>query len=582
MEEIALAGAIITLIDKLVLVLHQQFLHDVAQPVKTLLPIHRLSSAMKSINTNIKNIEVADSIHVHPSDVASSSMAGEIPPEAYPISLDDHLVGIERSGEKLLHLIHSNESKELVISVFGAAGSGKTTLIHEVYKMVKMDFECHAWVPVPRSGEGLLEKICEALELSVYQGINRRERLHSYLQQKRCILIFDGIWIEDEWDRIKTLVPSSNKYSRIIISTRNRNLASYCATSHDYIHDLKSLTWTEACDLFHKKAFRDDKCPKHLVEWSEKIVKRCELLPHAIVTVGTFLSNRPHDELEFKNFHDSLEYEPRNLVCRSYLQSYHHLPPNLKSCFLYFCNFPEDRSVTRGRLVRLWIGEGFIEKKAGCKTLEQVADESNEDNFFTVLRSSHSHTRLGEKTRRLSLHDCFPIIQKKDDFSQVRTFSMFGGPMPRELLSKFKLLKVLDLENASLDHFPIEVVKLILLRYLSLRNSKIDSVPKSIKKLQNLMILDLRQTSVNTLPKEICELYELLYLLVGFRDKDKNHAAVGAEVSLGIGRLKFLEKLSLIKAINNKKGSVKDNYQSTKDDPQATQTTQTLKDKDQG
>jgi disease resistance protein RPM1 len=243
----------------------RQVLHDVAQPVKTLLPIYHLSSAMKSINTNIKNIKVADSIRVHPSDVASSSMAGEIPPEAYPISLDDHLVGIERRGEELLHLIRSNESKEVVISVFGAAGSGKTTLIHEVYKMVKVDFECHAWVPVPRSGEGLLEKICEALELPVYQGINRRERLQSYLQQKRYILILDGIWIQDEWDSIKTLVPSSNKYSRIIISTRNRNLASYCATSHDYIHDLKSLTWKEACDLFHKKAFQDDKCPKHLV-----------------------------------------------------------------------------------------------------------------------------------------------------------------------------------------------------------------------------------------------------------------------------------------------------------------------------
>ena len=128
--------------------------------------------------------------------------------------------------------------------------------------------------------------------------------------------------------------------------------------------------------------------------------------------------------------------------------------------------------------------------------------------------------------------------------------------MPSELLSKFKLLKVLDLENASLDHFPIEVVELILLRYQSLRNSKIDSVPKSIKKLQNLMILDLRQTSVNTLPKEIYELHELLYLLVGLPDTDKNHAAVGAEVSPGIGRLKLLQKLSLIKATNKKKGSI--------------------------
>ena len=191
-----------------------KFLHDAAHPVAN----HCLSSAMKAIKDKIDAIKATDAFRICPSDVASSSMAGEIPPEAYPISLDDHLVGIERRREGLLHLIRSNESKEVVISVFGAAGSGKTTFIHEVYKMVKENFECHAWVPVPRSGEGLLEKIYEALELPVYQEINRRERLHSYLQQKRYILILDGIWIEDEWDRIKTLVPRSNKYSRIIIS----------------------------------------------------------------------------------------------------------------------------------------------------------------------------------------------------------------------------------------------------------------------------------------------------------------------------------------------------------------------------
>jgi disease resistance protein RPM1 len=44
-------------------------------------------------------------------------------------------------------------------------------------------------------------------------------------------------------------------------------------------------------------------------------------------------------------------------------------------------------------------------------------------------------------------------------------------------------------------------------------------------------------------------------LLVSFQDKDKNHVAVGAEVSPGIGHLELLQKLSLIKA-NKKKGNI--------------------------
>ena len=127
--------------------------------------------------------------------------------------------------------------------------------------------------------------------------------------------------------------------------------------------------------------------------------------------------------------------------------------------------------------------------------------------------------------------------------------------MAGELFSKFKLLKVLDLEDAALEHFPKEVVKLFLLRYLSLRNTKIKSVPQSIKKLRNLIILDLRQNFIIMLPEEIRELHKLLYLLVSFQDRDKNHAAVGAEVSPGIGHLELLQMLSLIKA-NNKMGSI--------------------------
>ncbi|GMY30834.1 disease resistance protein RPM1-like [Fagus crenata] len=57
--------------------------------------------------------------------------------------------------------------------------------------------------------------------------------------------------------------------------------------------------------------------------------------------------------------------------------------------------------------------------------------------------------------------------------------------------------------------------------------------------------------------EEIRELHKLLYLLVSFQDKDKNHVAVGAEVSPGIGHLELLQNLSLIKA-NKQKGNIKE------------------------
>ncbi|XP_030964856.1 disease resistance protein RPM1-like [Quercus lobata] len=269
----------------------------------------------------------------------------------------------------------------------------------------------------------------------------------------------------------------------------------------------------------------------------------------------------------------------------------------ISSLVSYFCNFPEDYSIKCGRLIHLWVAERFIEQKR-VKTLEQVAyeyldeliqmslvqasrwdldgrvrscrvsnlvrgfilSESMKDNFFTVVR--RQHTSLGgEKICRLSLHNCSPSILQSKDLSYLRTFSLFGRDnriesLTRSFFRKFRLLTVLDLENAASHHFPEEAVKLNLLSYLSLRNTKIESVPKSIKKLRNLIILDLRKTHVTIFPMEIVELRKLIYLLVG--DRDIYQAAVGAQLSSGIGCLTMLEKLSLIKANDKNRSIVKE------------------------
>ncbi|XP_030962944.1 disease resistance protein RPM1-like [Quercus lobata] len=569
-----------------------KFLHEVAHSVKDLPALRRLSSRMADIKQKVDDIERFDTLRICPSPVAlSSTTAGEVSETYNSFSRNDHhvLVGIQRRVGALLDRVLRGDQPRDVISVIGDPGSGKSTVIHEVFEMVKNSFECNAWFSVFPSSKDFLEKLCQELELPSDPGRPNKKSLQFHLQQKRYILVFDGIWSEYQWRSIKELLPCNIKQgSKIIISTRNRNLASICTSSHDYIYDLNlnPLTWEEAWELFCTKVFQGDKCPDHLVDWCEKIVIRCEKSPHAIVAVANFLSNKPRIGTGFKNVLDSLECEPGHPVSLScykiFSQSYYHLLPNLKSCFLHFRNFPEGHSVTRGRLICQWIGCGFIEKRE-CTTLEQVAYEyldelvqmsmvcvtsrnsdgrirscrvSNlargfilsvsEKNFINVLRS-RSASLEGEKPRHLSLHNCCPSMLQRTDLSYVRTFSMFGGDnisesMANELLKNFKLMTCLDLENAALQHFP-EVVNLTLLRYLSLRSTRIYSVPKSIKKLLNLMVLDLGNTLITKLPKMTLELPKLLYLFVGCPNAD-----VGAQVYLGSKCSTSLQKLSLIKA----------------------------------
>jgi disease resistance protein RPM1 len=112
-----------------------------------------------------------------------------------------------------------------------------------------------------------------------------------------------------------------------------------------------------------------------------------------------------------------------------------------------------------------------------------------------------------------------------------------------------KLLRVLDLQDAPLEAFPTEIVKLYLLKYLSLKNTKVKSIPSSIKKLQNLETLDLKHTYVTELPIEIAELKRLRHLLV-YRYEIESyahfHAKHGFKVAAPIGNMQSLQKLCFI------------------------------------
>ncbi|XP_050278794.1 disease resistance protein Pik-2-like [Quercus robur] len=379
-----------------------KFLHDVAHSVKDFLPLRQLSSCMADIKKKVDNIKHLDTLRICPPIVASSSTtAGEV-----SFSRNDHhvLVSIKRRVKAFLdRVLRGDQPRDVVISVVGDPGLGKSTVIHEVFEMVKNSFECSAWVSIPPSCEDLLEKLFQELELPFDRGKYKKRSLQFHLQQKRYILVFYGIWSEDQWNCINELLPCNKKQgSKIIISTRYRNLASYCTSSHDYIYDLNlnPLTWEEAWELFYTKVFQGDKCPDHLVDWCEKIVIRCEKSPHAIVAVANFLSNKPRIGTKFKNVLDSLACEPGHPVSLScykiFSHSYYHLPPNLKSCFLHFCNFPEFHPVKRGTLIHQLIGCWFIEEKEG-KTLDQVAYE----NLVELVQMSMVHVTRRDSEGRI-------------------------------------------------------------------------------------------------------------------------------------------------------------------------------------
>ncbi|KAI8003809.1 Disease resistance protein RPM1 [Camellia lanceoleosa] len=588
-------------------------LHKVTQMITKLKPRHEKASQIQNIKTTIREIkEGADRYGFSTSTLSEHSSTNKDkmwrdPRLASLFIGEDEVVGIESPKYELIsRLVDQNQSQRAVISVVGMGGIGKTTLAKKVYdsQEVVAHFNCKAWITVSQSykPEELLKTMIKQLS-GIYvlpdEGIESLiVKLRGYLSEKRYIIVFDDVWETDFWGSIRHALPKNSEGSRVIITTRKEQVAAFCTESSvDHVHELQALSQEKAWKLFCTKAFQLDfggHCPPELEEVSEAIVRKCQGLPLAIAVIGGLLSTKHKGISEWQKFYDSMNSElERNpdlkSISKILLFSYNDLPHHLKSCFLYFGIMPEDYSIKAGRLIRLWIAEGFVEEQNG-KTLEEVAGEyltelihrrlvlvsktkfdgrvgqcqvhdivreiilsmSKEFSLCQILEKENSC--FNATTRRLSMHMCYSNmdkVMKSITKSPVHSVFIFQeGKLSKPLLGilavNFKLLKLLDLEYACLDQLHEEVGNLFLLRYLSIRRTPVEKIPKSIGKLQNLQTLDLKYSSVREIPFNISRLHKLRHLIAYCPTHNSEYLVdikEGVKIQGGIGGLEELRNL---------------------------------------
>uniref|UniRef100_A0ACD5Z9S7 Uncharacterized protein n=1 Tax=Avena sativa TaxID=4498 RepID=A0ACD5Z9S7_AVESA len=308
------------------------------------------------------------------------------------------------------------------------------------------------------------------------------------------------------------------------------------------------------------------------------ILKRCSGLPLAIVTIGGFLADQPTKtagEWRKLNEHISvdLEMNPKFEAIKTVLmKSYDGLPYYLKSCFLYFSIFPEDRNVRRRRLVYRWIAEGYsLDSSVADRYFMELVERSmilpTRDTVCSTqgIDSCQLHDLIREISIAKSVEEnlvfrleegCRPNTQgavrhlaissnwegDKCEFestvevSYIRSLTVFGKWKPFYMTEKMRFLRVLDLEGTEglEDHHIKHIGKLLHLRYLSLRRCHtVRHLPKSVGNLSQLETLDIKYTEVQKLPKSINKLTKLHYL----------HSRIGVKLSRGVRKLKTLHTL---------------------------------------
>nr|XP_023879062.1 disease resistance protein RPM1-like [Quercus suber] len=597
------------------------FLQKVFHFTINLKPRHVIASNIQSINKKLEDIRKSGERYGFSAiEQGRSSNTGSVtwhdPRVASLFIKEAEVVGIESPRAKLIKWLVEGPSKRKVFSVVGIGGLGKTTLVKKVFDNEKVGthFDCHAWINVSQSYkmESLLRDTIKQLykarkefapcEIDTMKETSLMEELSKYLRELRYLVVFDDLWDVEFWGHIKFAFPENEKGNRIVITSRNEDVAPSRNESSNYcVYKLPPLPFEIALELFYIKVFQCEggKCPSDFVELSHSIVEKCGGLPLAIVAIGSFLSIKDKVVSEWRKLHDSLSSElESNSRLRSIPKilslSYHDLPYNLKACFLYFGMFPEDHSINCSRLIRLWIAEGFVKERQGT-TLEEVAQDYlnqlinrslvqlTRKDFVGKTRSCRVHDMIREVilsrseelnfrlvsvqnfsnckriARRLSIQNNVNTPLESITSSQTRSILIFGvDEMPNSFFStffaNFKLMKVMDCEGAPIDYIPKEVGNLFLLRYLSLRDTKVHILPKSIGKLHNLETLDLKRSLVSELPVEIKGLQKLRYLAAYFEShdiEDNIDFRRAIKIQSGIACLQSLQKLFKIEANND-------------------------------
>ncbi|GLU05077.1 hypothetical protein SLE2022_221960 [Rubroshorea leprosula] len=493
----------------------------------------------------------------------------------------------------------SNQHVLPVITIVGMPGLGKTTLARAVFanEKIREHFgDSIIWVCVSENFDVeriLVEMLKSISKSSSGDGGTRgkdivMKEIQKNLREKNYLLILDDVWNEKrpKWVELRDclLAISKNKESRVLVTTRLKDVASLMAVTDDHIHHPRLLTEGECWAIIEQRAFGENSAPnsvpEELKEIGRQIAGKCKGVPLVASIIGATLQNK-RDKKEWQEITqnrvwDSLEKEEGILDIIKF--SYDRLPTLvLKQCFAFCSIFPKDFVMEREMLIQLWMAHGFLESSEES----YMAAEDIGDKYFKYLLSyslfqeewRDKVTRSVESCKMHDLiHDFAQSISKPEMLiveecpgsnisCDVRHLNVIGGRemvlLPTILGDVTKKLQTLFSEHDFSSGVQVDLKRL---RVLSLNNaSDAKQMTKCFGNSKSLRYLDISGTKIEELPKFITKLYNLqTFRFMDCRSLKMPKAGIGDLVNLrhiyfndedcmptNLGRLTNLQTLPL-------------------------------------
>ncbi|BFG41841.1 hypothetical protein CerSpe_281150 [Prunus speciosa] len=326
-----------------------------------------------------------------------------------------------------------------------------------------------------------------------------------------------------------------------------------------------------------------DHMPSDLEKLGREMMVKCGGLPLAVIVLGGLLSMKRKTAQEWRRVLENIDWHlihAQDHVSAVLALSYNDLPFHLKSCFLYLGLFPEDSSISKRKLIHLWVAEGFLPQQ-GEEVAEGVAEnclnelvgrcmiqvgklsslgslqavrmhdvlrdfsisKGREESFLEIYRGQEIELPTSQRTkcRRLAIHgehdNLYVFLKPYAPYLRSLLFFNMGDSKLEFDFKDFKLLRVLDGVPAS-SRAQSAVGNLIQLRYLGVlmkTHMVTNDPPRSIEKLKNLQTL------------EVTNFINLCFPDVSWNLKNLRHLVVNNQVAAMDSRLHLLNNLRTLK-----------------------------------
>ncbi|KAK9159529.1 hypothetical protein Syun_005870 [Stephania yunnanensis] len=601
----------------------------------------KMAHQIKAINLELHVInERKSAFHLITNDQAgaSSSLSGQTIDRETTSSLKDNVIGRESAKEDIIKMLinhdHGNNIALPLIAIVGLGGLGKTTLAQLVYNddAVKNHFELKVWICVSTNFRttNLFFQILQQINLNhgVPESSSKQvllQGLESQLVQqgtKKFLLVLDDDWNESQamWeDFVFSLRDIVGTGSRIIVTSRDSNVASIGGDQTVHVHQLQGLSEYSCWDIIKSRAFKNGEPKPSLLEIGKQISDKCKGVPLAAKVLGGMLQSKREDheweavrDAEFwKLPSDNTEQIRTEQIMEVLKFSYYNLPSALKSCFSYCAIFPKDYLISRESLIQLWMAQGLL--GASNNSQEEIMEDKGNTYFNTLYSKSFfqeaemneygevieckMHDLVHDLAQSICKFECQNLGESNniEDFSKCRHAS-FISPKTLKVLTKaekvrtifgwesdsdeeefdngctmgatkissffkFKLLRVLDLSGFRGSDFSSSLGKLKHLRYLDLSYTSMKSLPKWVTRLYHLQTLKLIEChELVELPEDLINLKKLRHLFIDDSKKWKKMPRATGELvelqTLSIFVVCQENGISVLENLNNLRGAL--------------------------